>query len=185
MKIKNIKQIEKEDTYDLSINDNHNYIVSKSDICVHNSGKDSSKVDRSASYMARYIAKNAVAAGLADEMLVQISYAIGVAEPVSFYVNTYGTGKFSDDEIAHKLFKLFDLRPYSIIERFRMKDPIFKKTSAYGHFGRKSYESVIQVYYKDETTYTGGSGKTYKIVKYFGWEELNMVEDIQKEFLLI
>lgn len=146
------------------------------------SSKDGSKVDRSASYMARYIAKNAVAAGIADEMLVQISYAIGVSNPVSFYVNTYGTGKFDDDIISEKLFGLFDLRPYSIIEKFGLKDPIFKKTASYGHFGRNSYESVIEVYYKDHTTYTGESGKTYKIVKYFGWEELDMINEIKNLF---
>ena len=102
------------------------------------SGKDSSKVDRSGAYVARYIAKNAVAAGIAERMLVQISYAIGVAEPTSFYVNTYGTNhtNLTDAEISKKLSEMFDLRPYAIIRDLKLKQPMYAETAAYGHFGR-------------------------------------------------
>jgi S-adenosylmethionine synthetase len=103
------------------------------------SGKDPSKVDRSAAYASRHIAKNILAADLADECLVQLAYAIGVAEPVSINVNTYGTGKMSDVELADKVSKVFDCTPQGIIKRFGLKAPIYKKTAAYGHFGREEF----------------------------------------------
>ena len=103
------------------------------------SGKDSTKVDRSAAYMARYLAKNIVAAGLAHKCEIQLAYAIGVAEPVSVYVDTFGTGKIADDKIADFVIENFDMRPLSIIERFNLRRPIFKKTAAYGHFGNPSF----------------------------------------------
>lgn len=140
------------------------------------SGKDASKVDRSAAYATRHIAKNLVAAGLCDEALVQVAYAIGVAEPVGLYVNTYGTAKvqMSDGEIAARVRKLFDLRPYAIVERFGLKSPIFRPTAAYGHMGRDPFEAEVTVY---------KSGKPQqKKVQFFGWEKLDMVDAIKKEF---
>ncbi len=140
------------------------------------SGKDASKVDRSAAYATRHIAKNLVAAGLCDEALVQVAYAIGVAEPVGLYVNTYGTSKvkMSDGEIAARVHKLFDLRPYAIVERFGLKNPIFRPTAAYGHIGRDPYEAEVTVY---------KNGKPQqKNVQFFGWEKLDMVDAIKKEF---
>jgi len=142
------------------------------------SGKDSSKVDRSAAYATRHIAKNLVAAGVCDECLVQVAYAIGVAEPVGLYVNTYGTAhvKMHDGEIAEKVKKLFDLRPYAIVERFGLKNPIFRPTAAYGHMGRDPYEAEVTVY---------KNGKPQqKTVQFFGWEKLDMVAPIKKEFKL-
>ena len=140
------------------------------------SGKDSSKVDRSAAYATRHIAKNLVAAGLCDEALVQVAYAIGVAEPVGLYVNTYGTSKvqMSDGEIATRVRKLFDLRPYAIVERFGLKNPIFRPTAAYGHIGRDPYEAEV-------TVYKNGKPQQKK-VQFFGWEKLDMVDAIKKEF---
>jgi S-adenosylmethionine synthetase len=140
------------------------------------SGKDSSKVDRSAAYATRHIAKNLVAAGLCDEALVQVAYAIGVAEPVGLYVNTYGTSKvqMSDGEIATRVRKLFDLRPYAIVERFGLKNPIFRPTAAYGHMGRDPYEAEVTVYKNDKPQ--------KKKVQFFGWEKLDMVDAIKKEF---
>ena len=139
------------------------------------SGKDPSKVDRSAAYMARYIAKNLVAAGVADECLVQLAYAIGVAEPVSVYINTYGTGKgFSDAEIARRVRSLFDLRPAKIVERFGLKNPIYGPTAAYGHFGKKPYT-------KEVTILENGRPVT-RPVRFFGWEELSAVKEIQRKF---
>ena len=140
------------------------------------SGKDSSKVDRSAAYATRHIAKNLVAAGLCDEALVQVAYAIGVAEPVGLYVNTYGTSKvqMSDGEIATRVRKLFDLRPYAIVERFGLKNPIFRPTAAYGHMGRDPYEAEV-------TVYKNGKPQQKK-VQFFGWEKLDMVDAIKKEF---
>ena len=140
------------------------------------SGKDSSKVDRSAAYATRHIAKNLVAAGLCDEALVQVAYAIGVAEPVGLYVNTYGTSKvqMSDGEIATRVRKLFDLRPYAIVERFGLKNPIFRPTAAYGHMGRDPYEAEV-------TVYKNGKPQKKK-VQFFGWEKLDMVDAIKKEF---
>ena len=153
------------------------------------SGKDSSKVDRSAAYAARHIAKNIVAAGVCDEALVQIAYAIGVAQPVGFYVNTYGTAhvkdangkKMSDAEIAEKIRTLFDLRPYAIVKRFGLKNPIFEPTASYGHFGRDPFTAKVEVFYKDKDTFTE-NGKNYKNVEFFAWEKLDMVPEIQKVF---
>ncbi len=134
------------------------------------SGKDPSKVDRSAAYAARHIAKNMVAAGVADEMLVQVAYAIGVARPVSIFVDTYGTGIVPDAEIARKIEELFDLRPAAIIRKFELKNPIYEPTAAYGHFGRKPYTKTVKV---------GKPGhQTDKLVQFFGWEKLDAVEAI-------
>ncbi|MCX6180906.1 MAG: methionine adenosyltransferase, partial [Bacteroidetes bacterium] len=118
------------------------------------SGKDSSKVDRSAAYATRHIAKNLVAAGVAEEVLVQVAYAIGVAKPVGLYVNTYGTAKvkLTDGEIAIKIAKLFDMRPAAIIERFGLRYPIFGLTAAYGHMGRDSYEKEVELLYNGKKT---------------------------------
>ena len=153
------------------------------------SGKDSSKVDRSAAYAARHIAKNIVAAGICDEALVQIAYAIGVAQPVGFYVNTYGTAhvkdangkKMGDAEIAERLRTLFDLRPYAIVRRFGLKNPIFEATASYGHFGRDPFTAKVEVGYKDENTFVE-NGRNYKNVEFFAWEKTDMVEKIQKMF---
>ena len=140
------------------------------------SGKDPSKVDRSAAYAARHIAKNMVAAGVADEMLVQVAYAIGVARPVSIFVDTYGTGVVPDAEIARKIEDLFDLRPAAIIRRFELKNPIYEPTAAYGHFGRKPYTKTVKV---------GKPGhQTDKLVQFFGWEKLDAVDAIKKAFNL-
>ena len=139
------------------------------------SGKDSSKVDRSAAYATRHIAKNMVAAGIADEVLVQVAYAIGVAQPVGLYVNTYGTSKIaaSDSEIAQKIAKIFDMRPYSIVKRFGLKNPIFRDTVKYGHFGNEPYTKEVTMCYNGETT---------KNVNFFAWEKLDYVGVIRKEF---
>lgn len=140
------------------------------------SGKDPSKVDRSAAYAARHIAKNMVAAGVADEMLVQVAYAIGVARPVSIFVDTYGTGIVPDAEIARKIEELFDLRPAAIIRKFELKNPIYEPTAAYGHFGRKPYTKTVKV---------GKPGhQTDKLVQFFGWEKLDAVDAIKKAFNL-
>ena len=141
------------------------------------SGKDSSKVDRSAAYAARHIAKNMVAAGVADEMLVQISYAIGVAKPMNIYVNTYGRSnvQMSDGEIAKKIEKLFDLRPKAIERTLKLRQPIYSETAAYGHMGRKC--EVVK------KTFTSHYHETKTIdVELFTWEKLDRVEDIRKEF---
>ena len=141
------------------------------------SGKDSSKVDRSAAYAARHIAKNMVAAGVADEMLVQISYAIGVAKPMNIYVNTYGRSnvQMSDGEIAKKIEKLFDLRPKAIERTLKLRQPMYSETAAYGHMGRK-YEVV-------KKTFTSHYHETKTIdVELFTWEKLDRVDDIRKEF---
>ena len=140
------------------------------------SGKDSSKVDRSAAYAARHIAKNIVAANVADEVLVQVAYAIGVAEPVGVYVSTYGTAKvdLSDGEIAARIQKLFDLRPGIIIRRFGLKNPIFEATAAYGHMGRDPYK-------KNVTVIENGI-EIEKEVEFFTWEKLDYVDAIKKEF---
>ena len=149
------------------------------------SGKDSSKVDRSAAYAARHIAKNLCAAGIADEILVQLAYAIGVAQPVSIFVNTYGTSKvkLTDGQVAEKVAKIFDNRPFAIVKRYGLKNPIFLETASYGHFGRDCYEKEVEVNYTDKDTFTK-NGKTFKKVKFFGWEELNYVDTIKKEFSL-
>ena len=141
------------------------------------SGKDPSKVDRSAAYAARHIAKNMVAAGVADEMLVQVSYAIGVAEPVNIYVNTYGRSnvKMSDGEIAQKISKLFDLRPKAIERTLKLRQPIYRETAAYGHMGRKN--EVVK------KTFTSRYHETKVMeVELFTWEKLDRVDDIKKEF---
>ena len=138
------------------------------------SGKDPSKVDRSAAYAARYIAKNMVAAGVAEEMMVQIAYAIGVAKPVSVYVNTKGTGIIPDAEIADKIGKMFDLRPAAIIRKFGLKNPIYEPTAAYGHFGRDPYTETVTLW---------RNGKEVKEeVQFFAWEKLDSVDLIRNEF---
>ena len=147
------------------------------------SGKDSSKVDRSAAYAARHIAKNLVAAGVCDQVLVQIAYAIGKAEPVGFYINTDGTShvKMSDAEIALKVKKMVDLRPYFIVKRFGLTNPIFEETASYGHFGRQPFTRTVEVEYEDRTTRKKG-GKIYKDVEFFAWEKLDLVDKIKKAF---
>lgn len=141
------------------------------------SGKDPSKVDRSAAYAARYIAKNMVAAGVADEMLVQISYAIGVAKPVNIYVNTYGRSRVgvSDAEIAQKISELFDLRPKAIEQTLKLRQPMYLETAAYGHMGRKN--EVVK------KTFTSRYHETKTMdVELFTWEKLDRVDDIKKRF---
>ena len=143
------------------------------------SGKDSSKVDRSAAYMARYIAKNMVAAGVSDEMLVQLSYAIGIAEPVSIYVNTYGRAhvRMSDGEIARKIPSLFTLTPKAIEKRLKLRQPMFLETAAYGHMGRRNEVK--------KKTFTSFYHETKEMeVELFTWEKLDMVEAIRKAFAL-
>ena len=141
------------------------------------SGKDSSKVDRSAAYAARYIAKNMVAAGVADEMLVQVAYAIGVAKPVSIYVDTYGKShvNMTDGEIAAKIAQMFDLRPKAIERKLKLRQPMYLETAAYGHMGRKN-EVVKKTFtsrYHEEKTIE---------VELFTWEKLDRVDDIKKAF---
>ena len=141
------------------------------------SGKDSSKVDRSAAYAARHIAKNMVAAGIAREVLVQVSYAIGIAQPLSIYVDTYGTANvnLTDGEIAERIGKMFDLRPAAIVERFGLKYPIFEATASYGHFGRRPYTEVVR--------FIGKEGKEFaKEVEFFSWEKLDEVDRLKQEF---
>jgi S-adenosylmethionine synthetase len=143
------------------------------------SGKDPSKVDRSAAYATRHIAKNLVAAGVADEVLVQVSYAIGVAEPTSINVNTFGTSKvkMSDSQIARVVSELFDMRPYFIEQRLKLRNPIYSETAAYGHMGRKP-----EVVEKD---FAGPDGKIMKKkVELFTWEKLDYVPKIKKAFKL-
>ena len=143
------------------------------------SGKDPSKVDRSAAYATRHIAKNLVAAGVADEILVQVSYAIGMAEPTNIFVNTYGTNKtaLKDSEVAEIITKLFDMRPYSIEQRLKLRTPIYSEAAAYGHMGRISEEKVFE--FKD------GSGNKKKVkVTTFPWEQLNYVDKVKKAFKL-
>ena len=140
------------------------------------SGKDSSKVDRSAAYAARHIAKNMVAAGVAREMLVQVSYAIGIAQPLSIYVDTYGTSNvdLTDGQIAEKISSMFDLRPAAIVERFGLKYPIFEATASYGHFGRRPYTELVRFV---------GEGKEFaKEVEFFSWEKLDEVDRLKAEF---
>ncbi len=143
------------------------------------SGKDPSKVDRSAAYAVRHIAKNMVAAGVCDEVLVQVAYAIGVAEPVGMFLNTYGTShvKMSDGDLGKKILSLFDLRPYAIEKRFKLRTPIYQETASYGHMGR-----IPQVVEKE---FFDGNGKSKKIkVELFPWEKLDFVDKIKKEFKL-
>lgn len=141
------------------------------------SGKDPSKVDRSAAYATRHIAKNLVAAGVADEILVQVSYAIGVAEPMGIYVNTYGTSKvqLSDSEISDKISELFDMRPYFIEQRLKLRNPIYSETAAYGHMGREP-QKVTKIFISP-------NGKTKKVnVELFTWEKLDYVSKVKKAF---
>ncbi len=144
------------------------------------SGKDSSKVDRSAAYAARHIAKNMVAAGIAEQVLVQLSYAIGIAEPLSVYVDTYSSKRpaqlegMTDGEIARRVSKLFDLRPAAIVKRFGLKNPIFEATASYGHFGNRPYTKV-------ETVWESGQ-PVEREIEYFGWEKLDAVDEIKAEF---
>jgi len=142
------------------------------------SGKDPSKVDRSAAYAARYIAKNMVAAGVAREMLVQLSYAIGVARPVSVYVNTYGTAAegLSDAYIANQINSLFDLRPAKIVEKFGLKNPIYEPTASYGHVGRTPFTKVVKLMRDGQ--------EVEKEIQFFGWELLDSVDKIRKTFNL-
>jgi len=155
------------------------------------SGKDSSKVDRSAAYATRHMAKNVVAAGLADQCLVQVAYAIGVAEPVGLYVNTYGTCKvkgLSDGAMAKKLDKLFDLRPAAIVKQFGLKNPIFSETAAYGHMGRESFSrktELISLEIKENGVGTQEvKTKELKDVDFFTWEKLDYVEKVKQAFSL-
>ncbi|MBE9469198.1 MAG: methionine adenosyltransferase [Bacteroidetes bacterium] len=146
------------------------------------SGKDSSKVDRSAAYAARHIAKNMVAAGIAEEVLVQLAYAIGVAEPVGVYVNTYGTATvknndgeiISDGKISEKINSIFDLRPNAIVKRFGLKNPIFLETASWGHVGRTNYKKEVIVFENDK--------EIKKEVEFFAWEKLDYVDKIKQEF---
>ncbi len=142
------------------------------------SGKDPSKVDRSAAYAMRHIAKNLVAAGVANEILVQISYAIGVAKPCGLYINTYGTSKvnLTDGEIAEKVQQLFDLRPYAIEQNLKLRNPIYRETAAYGHMGRNYHVA-------DKTFNKGAKNElTIKGLEFFTWEKLDKVEEIKKAF---
>ena len=143
------------------------------------SGKDPSKVDRSGAYATRHIAKNLVAAGLADECLVQVSYAIGVAKPMGIYINTYGTSKLniSDTEVAKVVEKIFDMRPYFIEKRLKLRNPIYTETAAYGHMGRKS-EIVTKTF-----SLPSGESKTLE-VELFTWEKLDFIDEIKKQFKL-
>ncbi len=143
------------------------------------SGKDPSKVDRSAAYATRHIAKNLVAAGLCDEVLVQVSYAIGVAQPMGIFVNTYGTAKvkLNDGQIAKIVEKVFDMRPYFIEQRLKLRNPIYSETAAYGHMGRKN--EVV------EKTFTAPDGKKKKVkVELFTWEKLDYVSKVKAAFKL-
>ena len=144
------------------------------------SGKDSSKVARSAAYAARHIAKNMVAAGIADQVLVELSYAIGIAEPLSIYVDTYGSKRpaglegMTDGEIASHIGKLFDLRPAAIVRRFGLKNPIFEATASYGHFGNRPYTRVEKLWEHGK--------EVEREIEYFGWEKLDAVDLLKKEF---
>lgn len=158
------------------------------------SGKDSSKVDRSAAYAARHIAKNLVAAGVADEILVQVAYAIGVSKPVGFFINTYGTAHVTDEkgeilkdsEISKKVTDIFDMRPYAIVSRFGLKNPIFEKTASYGHFGREPFTQEIEVYYEDENTTFKENRNGMKVftknVDFFKWEKLDYINKVKEAF---
>jgi S-adenosylmethionine synthetase len=141
------------------------------------SGKDSSKVDRSAAYAARHIAKNMVAAGVAERILIQLSYAIGIAQPLSLYVNTYGTSHsaLSDSQIAREIEGMFDLRPAAIVRRFGLKNPIFEATASYGHFGRRPYTQEVSIF--------ENGCEVKRQVEFFGWEKLDEVERIKKAIL--
>ncbi|MCX6235687.1 MAG: methionine adenosyltransferase [Bacteroidetes bacterium] len=157
------------------------------------SGKDCSKVDRSGAYAARHIAKNLVAAGVADEIHVQLAYAIGIADPIGVYVNTANTAHvrngqgniMTDGEISEKVKKIFPLKPFQIIKRFGLKNPIFLATTTYGHFGRDHYSKEIEVYYENSDTnkkVINGETKIFKKVEFFSWEKLDYLDIIKKEF---
>lgn len=159
------------------------------------SGKDPSKVDRSAAYAARHIAKNLVAAGVADEVLVQVAYAIGVSQPVGVYVNTFNTAKVKDQEgkilhdgkIAEKVNEIFDLRPYAIINRFGLRNPIYLPTAQYGHFGRDPRTQEVEVYYQNGDTYTreiNNMTRIFKKVEFFAWEKTDYVDRVKDAFSL-
>lgn len=159
------------------------------------SGKDASKVDRSAAYAARHIAKNLVASNVCDEVLVQVAYAIGVAKPVGFYINTNNTAHvkdangniLTDEQIALKVEELFDMRPFAIVKRFGLKNPIFGHTASYGHFGRDPRTEKVEVFYTDDTTFTeviDGKEKNMKNVDFFAWEKLDYVDKIKQAFNL-
>jgi S-adenosylmethionine synthetase len=143
------------------------------------SGKDPSKVDRSAAYATRHIAKNMVAAGLCDEVLVQVSYAIGVAKPCGLYINTYGTSKvqMNDGDISKKIEEIFDLRPYAIEQRLKLRNPMYLESAAYGHMGRKN-EVVKKTFNK------GKDNEKTLDVELFTWEKLDFVDDIKSSFSL-
>ena len=149
-------------------------------IIVDTYGGRSSKVDRSAAYAARHIAKNLVAAGVADQILVELSYAIGIAQPLSIYVDTYNSPRpaalagMTDGEIARRIGKLFDLRPAAIVKRFGLKNPIFEATASYGHFGNRPYTKVEKVW--------ENGVETEREIEFFGWEKLDAVEQIKREF---
>ena len=139
------------------------------------SGKDPSKVDRSAAYATRHIAKNLVASGICEEALVQVAYAIGVADPVGLYINTFNTGKVKDDVIQKKVAKIFNMRPYFIEERFKLRTPIYSETAAYGHMGREP--KVV------EKTFNKGKENELKVkVELFPWEKLDKVDELRKAF---
>ncbi|MEG1622439.1 MAG: methionine adenosyltransferase [Alistipes sp.] len=146
------------------------------------SGKDASKVDRSAAYAARHIAKNMVAAGIADQVLVQLSYAIGIAKPLSIYVDTFGTlapalqKKMTNGEIADHIGRLFDLRPAAIVKRFGLKNPIFEATASYGHFGNRPYTQIEKIWEQGQ--------EVEREIEFFGWEKLDAVDCLKREFSL-
>jgi S-adenosylmethionine synthetase len=159
------------------------------------SGKDASKVDRSGAYATRHIAKNLVAAGVAGEALIQVAYAIGVAQPVGFYVDTRGTAMardpkgniLTDGEISRLTARMFDLRPFAIIERFGLNAPVFMPTATYGHFGRDPYTREEEVFYRDKHTTTrviDGQKRFFRQAEFFAWEKLDMVDEIGKVFRL-
>lgn len=165
--------------------------------CAHGggafSGKDASKVDRSGAYAARHIAKNIVGAGIADEVQVQVAYAIGMTDPLGILVDTMGSVKIKDKDgnpvademIAEKVSEIFDLRPYAIIRRFGLKDPVFLPTASYGHFGRDPYVDEVEVYYEDENTHDrkiDGVPRHFKPVEFFAWEKLDYVEKLKEAF---
>ena len=151
MKIKSIVNTgSREKTYDLSVKENHNYFVGEDELLVHNSGKDPTKVDRSASYAARWVAKNIVAAGLASKCEVQIAYAIGVAHPVSINVNTFGTAKEDEQLIEDAVKNVFDLRPASIIKNLNLLNVKYEPFAAYGHMGREDLDAPWERVNKDE-----------------------------------
>ncbi len=152
------------------------------------SGKDPSKVDRSAAYAARHIAKNLVAAGVANEILVQVAYAIGVSKPVSLTINTYGTSnvKLTEGEIANRVSEIFDMRPRAIVERFGLKNPIYSETAAYGHMGRESYQKDVTFIETEVKTVGNITTTIQKEVKrkvdFFPWEKLDYVDSVKKAF---